>query len=49
VVLVATSGGERVPRCMGRLIHRSAWNRNSRKFVSRILHRTPSESLKDGF
>src|SRR5829696_3412065 len=27
-----------VPHSHGELIHRSAWNRNSRKFISRILH-----------
>src|SRR5829696_4040140 len=27
-----------VPHSHGELIHRSAWNRNSRKYISRILH-----------
>jgi hypothetical protein len=28
------------------LIHRSAWNRNSRKFISKILHRGAPIPLK---
>jgi hypothetical protein len=32
-----------------RLIHRSAWNKNSRKFRFRIVHRSPSERREDGF
>jgi hypothetical protein len=34
---------------MAVLIHPSAWNRNSRKFVCRILHRSPPEEGDDGF
>ena len=33
VILVATSSGKRVFRWIDRLMHRSAWNMNSRKFV----------------
>src|SRR5215203_2284745 len=31
------------------LIHPRAWKGNSAKFVCRILHRTPSQGLEDGF
>jgi hypothetical protein len=30
------------------LIHRSAWKGNSGKYISRIVHRPPSESSEDG-
>ena len=30
-------------------IHPSAWKENSAKFISRILHRTPSEGPEDGY
>jgi hypothetical protein len=35
---VATNGGNRVLRGIDKLIHPSAWNRNSRKFRSSILY-----------
>jgi hypothetical protein len=31
------------------LIHRSAWNRSSPKFISRIVHRMPAREREDGF
>jgi hypothetical protein len=33
----------------GKLIHRSAWKGNFRKFACRILHRSPSGSREGGF
>ena len=33
MIFAATSGGKRVLRTVGRLIHRSAWNINSAKFA----------------
>src|SRR5215203_7063958 len=35
-----------VPHSHGELIHRSAWNKNSRKFISRMLHMTVPIPLK---
>src|SRR5215207_4128200 len=34
-----------VPHSHGELIHRSAWNRNSRKFTCRILNIRPCEAV----
>jgi hypothetical protein len=31
------------------LIHPSAWNMNSPKFIYRIVHRSPSQRREDGF
>ena len=48
MILVATSSGKQVLRGMARLIHRSAWNRNSQKFASRMLHRAARVEVKNG-
>src|SRR5215208_2041611 len=37
---------DEVRRVARRLIHRSAWNRNSRKFISKILHSLTPVALK---
>ena len=34
MIFAATSGGKRVLRGVGRLIHRSAWKGNSAKFIN---------------
>jgi hypothetical protein len=39
MILAATNSGKQVLRGMNKLIHSSAWNRHSRKFISKILHK----------
>ena len=46
MILAATSAGKRVPRGMGRLIHRSAWKGYSPNVRCSILHNSPRSRLK---